>query len=178
MKKLLLSALVALATLPMAAKSDSHSANQQLWRAIESVGVTPLVNHPTYCNDETDGQYRTAERIMVVCQDLAKAYDGNQVDWTPNDIDTLKHEAHHIVQDCVSSRLGDGVLNPVFEGDEFYEFVRNAFTPEELTKIQNIYRAQGASNAVIVMEMEAFATAKMVDSSTIAKVLIEICGAN
>ena len=176
MKKLLLAALVALSTLPVVAKADTHADNQYRWDAIKSVGVTPLTNDPEYCSEATDGMYITGRQMIVICQDLAKVYDGQQVDWTPNDIDTLKHEAHHIIQDCASTPLGDGVLTPMFEGAEFHEFVRNAFTPEQLTKIQTMYQALGADNNVIVMEMEAFAAARTVSSAVIADKLIESCG--
>ena len=34
----------------------------------------------------------------------------DHVQWTENDLDTLRHEAMHVLQDCSAGRVGDGLL--------------------------------------------------------------------
>ena len=38
---------------------------------------------------------------IMICQDDRIETSDQEVEWTENDYDTLRHEAHHVVQDCM-----------------------------------------------------------------------------
>ena len=73
-----------------------------------------MINHPEDCNGRIDGVYDSIRGYITICQDQGtKAF--KMVGWTDNDLDTLRHEAQHVVQDCIGNRLGDGYLSPLFD---------------------------------------------------------------
>ena len=109
-------------------------------------------------------------RRLDVCQDN-HTKPWVQVKWTLNDLDTLRHEAHHVVQDCVDKPF-DGQLRPIFGQDkDWATFVGNAMTPEQAKMIMSQYPVHQAYT-----ELEAFAVARTVDADTIANKLEEYCG--
>ena len=98
---------------PVAAtNTGSFDDHVHLYNTLESVGVTVLINEPKYCDGRIDGSYSSRDRILNVCQDNA-TYMNREVDWTANDLDTLRHEAHHVIQDCYLGTLGDSQLAPI-----------------------------------------------------------------
>ena len=84
---------------------DHHVA---LWEAAQKTGVRTLIN-PDRC-DEGDafGWYWAAANELVVCQEGKIRGSNEQVEWTEEDYDTLRHEAHHLVQDCMARGNRDG----------------------------------------------------------------------
>lgn len=127
------------------------------------------INNPSVCSRDIDGRYWSSMRQLDVCQDNhVKPYV--QVQWTANDLDTLRHEAHHVVQDCIDTPF-DGQLRPLFGTDkEWAKFVGNAMTPERAKFIMSQYPTDKAYT-----ELEAFAVARTVDAGTIADKLEEFC---
>ena len=105
--RLAASALASLSLLmPGAALADnSFEAHASLANAIAEVGVDVYINPPEVCEDGIAGMYISGASALVVCQDNATGEE--QVDWTANDLDTLRHEAQHLIQDCVAFRRGD-----------------------------------------------------------------------
>ena len=85
---------------------NSFSDHVNLFNTLKEVGVTPLINS-AHCKDGDYGLYHTTAQLLVVCQENRTA-NGDQVKWTLNDLDTLRHESHHVVQDCNNGKVGDG----------------------------------------------------------------------
>tara|TARA_B100001559_G_scaffold26355_1_gene20762 strand:+ start:605 stop:1147 length:543 start_codon:yes stop_codon:yes gene_type:complete len=146
----------------------------KLWNALGDVGISVLINDPQFCVGGRDGSYYSRRRMLIVCQDNASKMSSREVKWTDNDLDTLRHESHHVVQDCVDGELGDNQLDNYFsEHDQYLDFVVTALTEEQVESIVEWY--EGASDKVITNEIEAFAVAKSVDADTIADVLLKVC---
>ena len=164
------STLIAL-TLPLTASADTWTQHRKLINSLRNVGVTVRINDPAVCNRKIDGRYWSAMRRLDVCQDN-HTLPYVQVRWTANDLDTLRHEAHHVVQDCMD-RPFDGSLKPMFgTGSEWDSFVGNAMSPGQAKNIMSQYPTDKAYT-----ELEAFAVARTVDAATIADKLEEFCGA-
>lgn len=162
---------------PGAAVAESIEDHQYLWETVQRVGVQTYVNDGRYCNklEEHHGLYNHHKNFLVVCQDEGR-YDGQMVGWSDNDLDTLRHEAHHIVQDCAAGSLYDNEMALLFnDPDDLAEFAAGALTVDQVKWIVSSYGGQGASDAVIVQEIEAFAVAASVNPRTIADKLVEFC---
>lgn len=174
--KLALAAAIGFSTFTATAKAGNTMRDHNvLWHAIENSGTPIFVNVPSECKDNWGGGvYITAptgKTALVVCQDHgAEAGEGNQVTWTANDLDTLRHEAHHIVQDCAYGTKGDRWLDTFFTGDALTSFVVKNLSEEKINFIVRSY----PSNKHLT-ELEAFAVADSVDASAIADAITDIC---
>ena len=160
--------------MPSAYARDSAEDHQVLWDSLERVGVQVLLNHTTMCDGEAAGLYSPSHNVLIVCQDHRLPLTTKEVEWTANDYDTLRHEAQHVVQDCLDG-LDNDTSELFFNIDDFKEFVSNAFTREEIEEIIDSYRTLGADDETILMELEAFAVASTIDPLTIADGIDEIC---
>ena len=149
--------------------------HQELIRALGRSGVRVVINDPNVCTSRNiDGRYVSIHRRLDICQDHAnKPY--RVVRWTNNDLNTLRHEAHHVIQDCADGRKWDGSLIPVFRGDEYRKFVGNALTERQARSIATAYTRNGATRRVVIMELEAFAVAETVSPSQMAYELNRLC---
>ena len=179
--QILLGSLITLASLVVPVpevKADTHEEHQELWYTLQEVGIDTRVNMTGLCDDgETDGAYFYMRSTLVVCQDNANTFGAKEVGWTPNDYDTLRHEAHHVVQDCLAGGLADGESALLFNDfDELKEFVHSILTEEQVSGIISNYRESGAPDDVILRELEAFAVAAGVSAPNIAKAVSEVCG--
>ena len=144
-----------------------------LVEALERVGVTVVLNSPAYCDSETAGSYHSSERVLTVCQEGATRAYADQ-GWTAYDLDTLRHEAHHVVQDCLAGGLGDSDFDALFNDEhDFEEFVTGSLTKDEIDWILESYSE--APPHVILHELEAFAAAKSVRPETIAEAVENHC---
>ena len=170
MFKSFITSVMILASLPLNTSANQWTEHRQLMNSLRDVGVSVYINDPNVCGKNIDGRYWSSARRLDVCQDkMDKPYI--QVEWTPNDLDTLRHEAHHVVQDCMD-RPFDGQLRPMFGKDkEWASFVGNAMTKEQVQFIMSKYPVSKAYT-----ELEAFAVASTVDAGTIADKLEEFCG--
>ena len=179
MKKFILATLAAAFLAPIPALADnSFAAHESLWNSIPTVGVSTNINDPKYCEsgaDGADGMYDFKNLHITICQDNGRP-GGPQVDWTSNDLDTLRHEAQHIIQDCAAFRLGDGALGPLFDDeDQLHSFVTSTLSTEQIQAIIKSYKKRGLSDREILLELEAFATAKDIDASMIEQKLVQFC---
>ena len=159
-------------------KADTHEEHRELWSALQEVGIDTRVNLAGLCDDgDTDGAYFYMRSTLVVCQDNANTFGAKEVGWTPNDYDTLRHEAHHVVQDCLAGGLADGESALLFNDfDELKEFVYGILTEEQVNSIITGYRKDGATDDVILRELEAFAVAAGVSVTNITTAVTEVCG--
>ena len=153
--------------------TNSVSDHYILVQALERVGVTVVLNSPYYCDDETAGLYHSSARTLVVCQENATRPYADQ-GWTAYDLDTLRHEGHHVVQDCLEGNLGDSDFGALFDTEsEFEEFVRGALAENQIDWIIGSYASEGEE--VIMHELEAFAAAEVVTPQTIAEAVENTC---
>ena len=163
MKKLsalALTTLTALSTIaaPAAQARNVDDAHMQLARAIVSTGVTLTIN-PMACGSvPAFGWYSSGNNEMVVCQESAKGT--YEVDWTEEDLDTLRHEAQHLVQDCMNGQL-DGVLGSVYQDP--IALAKSTLSEQQIGSILKTYSDQGVSEHILIMELEAFSVAAMND---------------
>ncbi len=174
----LLTALAALALSPVAVFADVYEDHNVLYNSLEQVGVTLRVNNPDLCGDNWGGgHYNSLYRTMVICQDgYSQAKAGERVMWTANDMDTLRHEAHHVVQDCLLGSLGDNELAPLYtEASQWKQFV-GQMPQERIDYIIKNYRDMGANDRILYLELEAFAAADHVSALTIANAVVQSCG--
>ncbi len=133
------------------------------------------VNDPEVCRGgDIDGRYISRQRRVDICQDDYKPY--NQTLWTANDLDTLRHEAHHVLQDCTGGNPYDSVLNKFFPDEDYKSFVANALTPSQINQVTSSYRSGGADDHIIALELEAFSVSQSVSADLIGQKLVEFCG--
>lgn len=162
-------------SLPAVAGSNSMEEHRRLWDSVEQAGVTVVLNSPVVCDSKTSGQYNSGEGLLFVCQENATV-PYKDIGWTDYDLDTLRHEAHHVVQDCVAGGLGDWEFQPLFrDEDELLEFITSSLTEDEIRWVIDTYTVAGLPEDVIAQELEAFAAAKVVSAETIANVVTEVC---
>ena len=157
----------AIASTPSAfAKSDVYQ-HQQLWRAVESVGIEVRVNESRDCDPKRNGGmkvfgwYSGMTRTLVVCQERALNsgnYDQGMFAWTEEDFDTLRHEAHHLVQDCRDQML-NGQLASVYK--EPISLAYDVLGTQRMQRVVEMYSE--ATPHIQVMELEAFSVAQMND---------------
>ena len=149
--------------------------HKSLWAAVEGTGVTVRLNHPEMCGSGIHGFYSSVDQVMMICQDRSKmGYD--HAAWTENDLDTLRHEAQHLLQDCKDGRVGDGRLVPALSSDYLAELAEESgMTIVDIRTIQESYGSKGASDEVIRNEVEAFIVANAIPASTLAEVLVKYC---
>tara|TARA_B100000029_G_C17318613_1_gene867171 strand:- start:1 stop:543 length:543 start_codon:yes stop_codon:yes gene_type:complete len=154
---------------------NSFSDHVNLFNTLKEVGVTPLINS-AHCKDGDYGLYHTTAQLLVVCQENRTA-NGDQVKWTLNDLDTLRHESHHVVQDCNNGKVGDGKFNLFFNSKkDFVEFMSK--TQHESSEIKRLVKTladNGLEGKDLLMELEAYIVAANVDALTIANKLKEFC---
>jgi len=100
-------------------------------------------------------------------------WTGDVILASDDDLDTIRHEAHHIVQDCMDGKI-DGGLQPFFTHEDLFTFLAG-YPDWKEDKIISTYRKDGASNTVIKFEVEAWAVADMVPAETISNVLTQVC---
>ena len=160
----------------VARASEEDRSHQVLLTSLRSVGVRVSINDPICQDRDADGMYISMKQLLVVCQDNAK-WSGDEVEWTENDYDTLRHEAHHVLQDCVNGELGDGLLADFFnEAEEYNDFINGTIGPERAAVIAEVYGDNGASRTVILNEVEAFAVAHSVSAEVIGEGIVKVCG--
>jgi len=149
-----LAGMTAMASVMIPVQAGSYEEHTQLARAVASTGVKVLINPPICQQKDAFGWYHAQMSMLVVCQENAKGT--KMVTWTQEDLDTLRHEAHHLVQDCMDNAL-DGELTAVYVSPE--ELVRAVLSNEQVLSIMETY--EDASDNRKVMELEAFSVATM-----------------
>lgn len=175
-KSIILGTVGALFTLPVAAQATgTFEDHKHLFNTIRANGVTVLLNDPKHCDGRIDGSYISTRRILNVCQDNSQP-GGPEVTWTANDLDTLRHEAHHMVQDCAGAGLGNGHIVHLFQdSSQQRQFIDSVYTQRRQQELMGVDSYTGHNRYNQLIELEAFATAASVDAQTIASKLNELC---
>jgi len=160
-----------------AVKADNFEDHNRLWQTLENNGVDISVNHPEHCKDRWGGaMYVTLKdgtTAIMICQDEGQgvAFD-TQVNWTANDLDSLRHEAQHVVQDCLDGRIGDGQLSPMFQGEQLKNAVLSTLSKDRIKMILENYDEEDQ-----LIELEAFTVAAAVSPVAIANAVEKHCDA-
>ena len=179
MKKFLTSVLagasVVLTSTPALA-GNTYEDHVDLFNALNEVGVITSINSKLHCSPEVDGMYHTKAGILVICQDNGVA-GGPQVTWTENDLDTLRHESHHVVQDCNEGTIADGLMDNLFhEEQDLIDFIsKSSLTSDQLKKLVEVLEKDGLSSTAILIELEAYIVARDIHASNIASKVREFC---
>ena len=140
-----------------------------LVEAITRAGVSIQVNVGSSCDGGWDGVYMPQDRILAVCQDDAPAVHWSEVPWTENDLDTLRHEAVHLLQDCNAGDGPGGYTRHWFDEADRAEFVTSALSRRKIERILQMYGDQ--PDFVIEAELEAFSIAATVGPGKIAEAI-------
>ena len=177
LKSILLAGILAIPALfPTNAKANGIvKQHQELARTIVSLGVPVSINTNIHCPAGESGSYFSAG-FMVICQNN-RDKEGVEVEWTVNDLNTLRHEAHHLIQDCAAGTIGDGKMSLMFNSEkEIYQFLSNSsYTVEQLKQIAAHYEKKGVTGYDLLIELEAFVVAKDIPANLIEDKLKEYC---
>ena len=152
--------------------------HNELVRALTRVGVQVQVNVGSSCEDGSDGVYFPQRGVLAVCQDNAPRAHWSEVRWTANDLDTLRHEAVHVLQDCNAGDGLGGYTRLWFETEaRRVDYVTDSLSQDKIRWIIKSYGDGGADEFTIKAELEAFAIAATVNPESIAKALNSTCRA-
>ena len=152
----------------------SGEAHLLLLDAIARNGVKFTINDD-YCFEKEGimGFYSGRRRSLVVCQDNA-VKGGGTAKWTANDLDTLRHEAQHMIQDCAVGTNHDHQLAPIYSSPT--ALAQRELGPEAVARITQAYREDGASDLLLLLEYEAFAVASLNVPAEQAADVTKYCG--
>jgi hypothetical protein len=183
--KYLIGTLALLSTSVPAQAAMVDAGHQYLIDRLEERGVVVAINPPPLCGPGgrgVSGGYTYSDRygipVLGVCQDNATGTD--EVAWTENDLDTLRHEAFHYLQDCNDGEVSMS-LRPYYDGDgpapgtDNIEQVITYLGIEPALWIETNYEAMGADRATIRLEFEAFLAARDLDAGTIGATIDKFC---
>ena len=152
---------------------DSLPAHAELLRQVKKTGVKVFINDE-YCNTGNfDGVYASQVGALLICQDNAKVYNGREVAWTANDLDTIRHEVHHLIQDCAAGGRGNGRLETVFSDPN--RLANEVLGVQRKNRIMKNYAANGADANTLQIEIEAFSVAAEYGPSVIEGDLATYC---
>ena len=175
-KRTALATLAAVCALTSPVKATgTHEDHVQLWSALQSAGVTTQINRD--CDGGYLGYYSLQTGVLQICQTGRSVLGSRQVDWSEEDYDTLRHEAVHVLQDCLAGGIMDGQMGFVFDESKRTDFVVNALTNNQIMKVIKMYSNHGASEDVIKRELEAFAIAAVISPLDIAQSINTHCKA-
>ena len=174
---LLLTATAATVAAPAAKADAGFQSHARLFGAVERAGVPIFTNDYEACEGKWGGgMYATniqnRRSAMLICQDNGYGRGtGNLAPFTANDLDTLRHEAQHVVQDCIAGGLADGRLEPMLgTGNRLANFDNKALSER---KVNFIKRSYGREDWLI--EFEAFAVAEAIGPNQIAAAIDKYC---
>ena len=167
-----LTALAAVVVTGAPAMANTIDAHNRLLSAVKSTGLQVKINPPECDTDNALGWYWAARNEMVICQENKIKGSSQQVYWTAEDLDTIRHEAHHLVQDCMGTNF-DGHLDSVYNKPLALGY--DVLGAENVHSIASSYAQGGADNHTQVMEVEAFAVAAMNDPAEQVRDIQRFC---
>ena len=153
-----ISTLTALATIAPGALAESNYLDHiTLGDTVRSTGINFKINPSECWQKSAMGWYWAAQNEMVICQEN-KTTAGYEVRWTEEDLDTLRHEAQHLIQDCMDGSR-QGALGAVYKDP--IGLAKDVLGDDGVRYVVNVYSE--ASDHIKVMELEAFSVAAMND---------------
>lgn len=170
--------LLATTAAPVFADPSEKSIKQHLDLLValeDKVGIDVVIN-PELCDGGGfQGAYfvQDDEAYLVVCQD--KRVKGERKDtgypWTENDLDTIRHETFHLIQDCVDGKK-DLELSLTYPS---VEYVVDELGDAALPIMFNYYQRGTRDSHTIYLELEAFHAAATQDAEGIALGVATYC---
>lgn len=157
------------------AQASTFGTHQVLADSLQRAGVSVKVNTPQCKVGGPLGWYIPIAKQMVVCQVQAKIFPSSVTTWDEEDYDTLRHEAHHVVQDCVAGVLGDDRMSVLFNDDHFNKYILGQMTQETRDFITKQYSAGGFNVNEVNMELEAWVVAEQLGPQIIADKIDDMC---
>jgi len=127
----------------------------RLVQSLRDAGYSVVVNHETCDRDDVKYGFYYRGNIVICQTNVAKGTRSINHDWNSEDLDTLRHEAHHAIQDCMDGRNFDGELSQVY--DDPFTFARNIIGVDGIRAVRSAYSDE--DYATQVLEVEAFAVA-------------------
>ena len=186
--KALIASLVLSATAIPAMAEPTYEGKETIDEHIEildtlhDMGITVSINGPECgrTDDDVAGYWNGGRKLFVLCQEAIRrsklpTWDGTVVLASDDDLDTIRHETHHIIQDCQDGEI-DGDLRVYLSPENSVEFL-NLYPDWKEEYITKQYRASGANDHVIRLEIEAWAVADMIQPSLIHETLQRECKA-
>lgn len=177
MKAFISAILASLAIAGPAFAAPLPADHQTFINTLKADGVKVLINEPAdvcFSSSDRDGAYAVyqGQQYLIICQDNRKNSD--VVSWTSNDLDTIRHEGFHIIQDCMDGRKGDQELDTVFDS---LSSVIDSYGVVDSMRIMNSYlRAYGPErHASIKYEIEAFYAARDYSASELNSMYNKFC---
>ena len=166
----LLSALALVATTaPQALAKSNYSDHVTLGNVVRSTGINFKINPARCWERDSYGWYWAYANEMVICQENKRSV-GVEAQWTEEDLDTLRHEAQHLIQDCMDGER-QGALGAVYKDPS--GLAKDVLGDDD---IQNIIEAYSdVSEHIKVMELEAFSVAAMNDPLDQARDIQNFC---
>ena len=149
---------------------DAHF---DLLRAVERTGVAVFINDEYCSTGSFNGMYTSQGGGLLICQDNAKIYNGQPVAWTANDLDTIRHEVHHLIQDCSVGGRGNGQLDTIYADPN--RLANETLGAQRKEAIMSSYADRGASAHTLQLEIEAFSVAADVTVQYISNDLQTYC---
>jgi len=171
LKSIFLALSIGMMSAPSMANENTHKNHLMLAEAVKSTGVKIYINVREVC-DGTYGAYFPSLKSIVICQTNGKP-GGEEVEWSSEDYDTLRHEVHHYVQDCMKGSNNDGEMGLVYRDTK--QFITNTLTKNYIESIINNYSSKGADNETIVLELESFSVAALNDPIEQTRDVINYC---
>ena len=111
------------------------------------------------------GSYSPGMREVIIC------IQGNQFD--EGSLDTIRHEAIHVAQDCRAFRLGDGALKASLPLADSYK--RGLSVGVNLDEALTPYVIRGYGQEVLTIEAEAISGAAVLTADQITDQIKEVC---
>ena len=165
-----LSALTLLATTaPQALAKSNYGHHVRLGRVVRSTGINFKINPARCWQRNSYGWYWAAQNEMVICQENKRSVGAEAV-WTEEDLDTLRHEAQHLIQDCMDGSR-QGALGAVY--NDPIGLAKDVLGQDGIAGILDAY--SDSSDHIKVMELEAFAVARMNDPLEQARDIQKFC---
>ena len=174
MTNLLTRILTTLAVIPVA---GVQAAPMATWGELDDMGVDNdhaiLIQHvtatgiqfkinPGACwkkdNRGVFGWYSAYKNEMVICQTNKTKPGRINPDWNDEDLDTIRHEAQHLIQDCMDGEL-NGYLGAVYKDP--IGLAQQVLGPEYMDGSRDAY--SDYPEHIQVMEFEAFSVAQLND---------------
>ena len=122
MFKQLLASAMTLGLLSATPAMALEAGHRTLLDTLKEKGVYVEVNPQGVCDAvKTESSYhgvylysdKYESPMMAICQDFGGI--GDETIWTENDLDTLRHESLHFLQDCLGDGV-DGEMLPIYDG--------------------------------------------------------------
>ena len=151
------------------AGQSNYTDHITLGNVVRSTGISFKIN-PARCWDRNSyGWYWAAQNEMVICQENKRSV-GVEVQWTEEDLDTLRHEAQHLIQDCMDGSR-QGALGAVYKDP--IQLAKDILGTDGIAGVLSAYSS--VSDHIKVMELEAFAVAAMNDPIDQARDIQKFC---